>query len=141
MGKLSNANCNSPFYPPALYQIAFLQNDAAGMAQQVAWSAGKPGVEDELLGLEAETAAYSGRLREAREFSRRAMDSAERAEEKETAATYSALSGLREALFGNAEEARQRCHFGDRDVRQAAMCSTALRLPWRMRGTMGERKH
>jgi len=96
----------SSYYPPALYQTAFLQNDAAGMAQQVARSAGQPGVEDELLGLEAETAAYSGRLREAREFSRRAMDSAERAEEKEPAATYSALSALREAFFGNAEEAR-----------------------------------
>jgi predicted Zn-dependent protease len=78
------------------------------MAQQVARSAGQPGVEDELMGLEAETAAYSGRLRDARDFSRRAMDSAERAQEKEAAATYSALSGLREALFGNAEEARRR---------------------------------
>jgi eukaryotic-like serine/threonine-protein kinase len=96
------------FFPPALYQIAFLQNDPAGMAQQVARSAGQPGAEDELLGLEAETAAYSGRLREAREFSRRAVDSAERSQEKEAAATYSALSGLREALFGNADEARRR---------------------------------
>ncbi len=49
-----------------------------------------------------------GGLKEAREFTRRAMDSAERAQEKEPAATYTALSGLREALFGNAEEARRR---------------------------------
>ncbi len=98
----------NPFFHVPLYQIAFLQNDAVGMAQQVARSAGTPGAEDELLGLEAETAAYYGRLRDAREFSRRAMDSAERAQEKESAATYSALSGLREALFGNAEEARRR---------------------------------
>jgi len=98
----------NPFFDVPLYQIAFLQNDAVGMAQQVARSAGTPGAEDELLGLEAETAAYYGRLRDAREFSRRAMDSAERAQEKESAATYSALSGLREALFGNAEEARRR---------------------------------
>ncbi|MGB9469239.1 MAG: protein kinase [Candidatus Acidiferrum sp.] len=97
-------------YPPFhndLYMIAFLQNDAAGMAQQVAWSAGQPGVEDWLLNLEANTAAYSGRLREAREFSRRAADSAGRAGEKEVAATYFALSGLREALFGNANDARR----------------------------------
>jgi eukaryotic-like serine/threonine-protein kinase len=99
---------DSPLLHPALYGLAFLQNDAAGMEQQVAWSAGKPGVEDELLGLEADTAAYSGRLTQAREFSRRAVDSAERAAEKEAAATYSALSGLREALFGNADEARRR---------------------------------
>jgi tetratricopeptide (TPR) repeat protein len=36
------------------------------------------------------------------------VDSAERADEKESAATYVALIGLREALFGNAEEARRR---------------------------------
>jgi hypothetical protein len=66
--------------------LAFLQNDAAGMKQQVAWATGKPGMEDGLLDVEANTAAYSGRLRKAREFSRRAMDSAERAEEKETVA-------------------------------------------------------
>jgi tetratricopeptide (TPR) repeat protein len=40
-----------PFFHFALYPIAFLQNDVAGMAQQVAWSAGKPGVEDCLLNL------------------------------------------------------------------------------------------
>jgi hypothetical protein len=100
-----------PFYHTSLYEIAFLQNDAAGMAQQVAAAAAQPEVEDELLGLEASTAAYSGRLRKAREFSLRAMDSAERADKKETAAIYSAVSGLREALFGNADEARRRVTF------------------------------
>jgi tetratricopeptide (TPR) repeat protein len=107
-GQALERKLNHPLFHLALYQIAFLQNDAEGMAQQVAWSAGKSGIEDSLLGLEADTAAYSGRLRKAREFSRRAMDSAERAEEKEAAATYSAGSGLREALFGNADEARRR---------------------------------
>ena len=94
-------------FPLLLYQIAFLQNDTAEMARQVASSAGTPGIEDWLLGLEADTAAYSGRLRAAREFSRRAMDSAERAGEEEAVATYSAGSGLREALFGNADSARR----------------------------------
>ena len=58
-------------FPPAhigLYQIAFLQNDVSGMAQQIAWSAGKPSAEDELLGLEADTAAYFGRLRKRASF-------------------------------------------------------------------------
>jgi len=97
-----------PFFPLAQYQMAFLQNDAAGMRQQVALSAGQPGVEDTLLAYEADTAAYSGRIREAEELARRAMESAERAGEKEKAASFSATSGLREALFGNAEEARRR---------------------------------
>ena len=92
----------------ALYQIAFLQNDVAVMTQQVAWSVGKPGVEDVLLNYEADTAAFSGQMRKARDFSRRAMDSAERAEQKEAAATYSAMAGLREALFNNPDEVRRK---------------------------------
>ena len=101
-------NLDSPPLRFKLYVLAFLKNDAAGMAQQVAWSAGKPGVEDALLGGEADTAAYSGRLAKARELSRRAVTSAERAEEKENAAGNEAEAALREALFGNAAEARQR---------------------------------
>jgi eukaryotic-like serine/threonine-protein kinase len=98
----------SSFFHLALYQIAFLQNDSAGMAQQVSLSTGTPGLEATLIANEADTAAYSGRLRIAREFSRQAVDSAERAGDKEAAATYSALATLREALFGNADEARRR---------------------------------
>ena len=96
----------NPFFPAALYQIAFLQNDAAGMAQQVARSADE--VKHTLLANEADTAAFSGRLRNARGFSRQTVDFAEQSGEKEAAATYSALSGLREGLFGNADEARRR---------------------------------
>jgi hypothetical protein len=99
---------DSPFLRYDLYELAFLQNDAAGMAQQLAWSAGKPGVEDLLLALEADTAAYSGGLRKARDLSRRAVASAERVEQKETAAHYEADAALREALFGNAADARER---------------------------------
>jgi predicted Zn-dependent protease len=77
------------------------------MARQVAWSAGKPGLEDQLLALESDTVAYSGRLRDARGFSRSAIDSVDRGETTEPAALYSVLSGVREALFGNAQEARR----------------------------------
>jgi len=130
-GQALGRKLNHPFFSIALYEIAFLQNDAAGMAQQVARSAGTPGVEDELLGLEADTAAYSGRLRGAREFSRRAVDSAERAGTKEAGAMYSALSGLREALFGNAEEARRRASLAmrrstGRDVQYGAALGFAF---------------
>jgi eukaryotic-like serine/threonine-protein kinase len=122
---------DSPSLRFFLYQLAFLQNDAAGMAQQVAWSAGQPGVEDVLLANEADTAAYSGRIGEAREFSRRAVASAERAEEKEVAASYEAEAAVREALFGNAVEARQRAAAAlalsaARDVQYGAMLAVAL---------------
>jgi eukaryotic-like serine/threonine-protein kinase len=99
-------NLDSPDLRGELYWLAFLQDDAMGMAQQVAFGSGKPGVEDWLLGNEADTAAYYGHLRKAREFSERALASAERAEEGETAAGYEAEAALREALFGNRTEAR-----------------------------------
>ena len=90
-----------------LYLLAFLQNDAAAMAQQEAWTVGKRGAENNMLAARADTAAYSGRLREARDLSRQAMDSAERADLTEAATTYAAGAGLREALFGNRDEARR----------------------------------
>jgi eukaryotic-like serine/threonine-protein kinase len=92
---------------PILYGIAFYRNDTAEMARQVTSASGKPGEEDLLLALEADTAAYFGHLRRAREFSRRAADFAEQAGKKETAATYYAVSALRDALFGDATKARQ----------------------------------
>jgi hypothetical protein len=91
-----------------VYELRFLQNDAAGMSQQVAWATGKPGEEDGFLGLEAQTAAYSGRLGRARDLTRQAVVSAKRAEEPERAAGYEADAALREALFGNPAEARER---------------------------------
>jgi tetratricopeptide (TPR) repeat protein len=112
---------DNPLFYFGLYQIAFLQNDTAGMAQQVAKAAGQPGWGDGILGMEADTAAYSGRLKLARDFSRRAMDFAEQAWEKDPPAIWSVTSGLREAWFGNADEARRRVALalsrsGSRDV-------------------------
>jgi hypothetical protein len=112
---------DNPLFYFALYQIAFLQNDNAGMAQQITKTSGRPGWADQFLALDADTAAYSGRLKDARELSRRAMDFAEREGEKDPPAMYSATSGLREAWFGNTDEARRRVTLalsrsGSRDV-------------------------
>jgi Tfp pilus assembly protein PilF len=90
-----------------LYQLAFLKNDSANMAKQVSWASGKPGKENVMLYLEASTAAYSGKLAAAREFSRQAATSADRAGEKEMGAGCEAAAALWEALYGNAQEARQ----------------------------------
>jgi DNA-binding winged helix-turn-helix (wHTH) protein/tetratricopeptide (TPR) repeat protein len=99
---------DSPSIRYDVYQLRFLQNDAAGMSQQVAWGTGKLGVEATFLGLEANTAAYSGRLGRARDLSRQAVISAKRAAEPEKAAECEADAAIREALFGNAAEARER---------------------------------
>jgi predicted Zn-dependent protease len=77
------------------------------MAQQVAWSEGKPDAEDQLLASQACTAAYYGRLTNAREYLRRAVASAERNKKKEGAAGYKAREAAVEALFGNADKASQ----------------------------------
>ena len=124
-------NHDSTWLRMNLYTLAFLQNDAAAMAQQVAWAAGKSGVEDWLLTNEADTVAYFGRLMKAREFSSRATASAEQAGNNETAAGYEADAALREALFGNAAEARQRVAsaFGlstGRDVQYRAALALTL---------------
>ena len=100
-------NLDSPSLHMADYQLAFLQNDPAGMQRELAWAAGKSGIEDSLMASEADAEAYVGKLQAARELSRRAMLSAQQADETETAANYLASSALRESLFGNADEARR----------------------------------
>jgi hypothetical protein len=65
--------------------VDFLAHDAAAMEQPVACATGKPGVEDQMLFLESETAAYYGEFTKSREMTRRAADSAQRASEKKPA--------------------------------------------------------
>ena len=90
-----------------LYGIAFLEEDVAGMEHQIAWAAGKPGAEDLLLSLASDSEAFYGRLSKARAFSLRAIDSALRSNQTETAAGWQMNAALREAEFGNAIQARK----------------------------------
>jgi tetratricopeptide (TPR) repeat protein len=89
------------------YFLAFLRHDEAEMARQLAWGSGKPGDEDPLLDTQSDTEAYYGRLSAARDFSRRAADSALRADSRETAALWRVNGALREAEFGNAQLAQK----------------------------------
>jgi eukaryotic-like serine/threonine-protein kinase len=113
-----------------LYDIALYRGNAAEMGRQVSRATGVPGVEDLLLASDADTSAYFGHLGKARELSRQAADSAQLAAEKETAAGYYAVSALREALFGDAAEARQQASVAKRrstgrDVDYAAALALA----------------
>jgi tetratricopeptide (TPR) repeat protein len=58
-----------------------------------------------MLALQADTEAFFGHLRKARELSQRAVESARKAELAEPAATWQGLAALREAAFGNNNEA------------------------------------
>jgi len=90
-----------------LYLLYFLRGNIKGMEQQLAWAAGRPGDEDVMLSGQADTEAYYGRLMRARDYSRRAMEAAVRADSKETAALWRAAAGLRESEFGNPAAAGQ----------------------------------
>jgi serine/threonine protein kinase/tetratricopeptide (TPR) repeat protein len=124
-------NLDSPYLRFDLYRLAFLQNDTAGMAQQVSWAVGKRGVEDVLLGNEADTSANFGQLGNARELSRQAHSSATQSQQRETAALHEAAAAIREALFGNAGEARKwaastKQLWNSRDVQYGALLALAL---------------
>jgi eukaryotic-like serine/threonine-protein kinase len=97
-------------YPDAhayLYGVAAAQGDVAEMRRQVTWSNGKVGIEDVILAEQADTEAFHGRLSEAREFSRRATELAQRAGNRETAAMWQMSAALREAEFGNGQAAKR----------------------------------
>jgi serine/threonine protein kinase/Flp pilus assembly protein TadD len=90
-----------------LYSLAFLSGDTAEMDREVSWAAGRPGEEDQILNIDADTQAYHGRLEKARDLARRAADLAIRTDDKESAAQWLVFQGLREAELGNAAASRQ----------------------------------
>jgi eukaryotic-like serine/threonine-protein kinase len=98
---------DSPSIRFELYQLAFLQSDDPGMAEQLKWAADRPGDDAVLLYYQADTAAYYGQLNKARELSKQAVLAAERAGRKERAAGCQAAAALREALYGNGAEAKR----------------------------------
>jgi tetratricopeptide (TPR) repeat protein len=89
----------------ALYALAFLGADSAAMAEQQQWFAGKS-EENMGLALASDTEAYGGHVGKARELTKRAVDSAIRADSKETGAIWQAIAAQRGAAYGNATEAR-----------------------------------
>jgi serine/threonine protein kinase/Flp pilus assembly protein TadD len=115
-----------------LYALAFFQGNVAAMKQQADWTIGKPSAEDLMLSLESDTEGWSGRLGKARELSRQAIESARRSDEKEPAALRQANAAIREALFGNADAARQNAAAavalapGSRDAESQAALAYAL---------------
>jgi serine/threonine protein kinase/tetratricopeptide (TPR) repeat protein len=100
-------NFDDLFIRSNLYALAFLSGDTAEMERDVAWAAGRPSEEDQMLNAHADTQAYYGRLEKARDLARRATDSAVRADAKETGAQWLAFQGIREAELGNVIAARQ----------------------------------
>ena len=113
------------------YSIAFYRDDREGMAQEASAAKGKAGIEDLVLELDADTAAYFGQLRKARGLSERAADAAERSAGKEISAQYHAASAVREALFGEAGRAKEQAmiaknYVSDRDIAYGVALAVAF---------------
>lgn len=127
-----------------LYTLAFLKADAARMQEQLAWSEGKKSGNDSMLAVQADTEAYYGRLKKAREFTRRAVLAAESAELKESAALWAAQAGLREVMFGYVSEAQENAQealklkLDSKDVNALAALIFALTGNPRAQGIAGD---
>ncbi len=95
----------------AMYGLAFLGSDSQTMAEQQQWYTSKL---DENLGLSlaSDTEAYAGRLHKARELTNQAVDSAIRADSRETGAIWRGIAAQREAAFGNVGDAKQTAEEG-----------------------------
>ena len=118
LGQLDEANAvyqqavakkldNSSTIHQTLYGLYFLQNDAAGMKKEAAWAVGKPGLDDYMLSAQSDTAAFRGQFRDALNLSQRAVATAQRNGEQETAADWTANAALRASLFGDSAQARE----------------------------------
>jgi eukaryotic-like serine/threonine-protein kinase len=88
------------------YVLAFLMGNRAEMAQLASAAMGKAGSEALLLATQADTEGWYGKLKDADELTRRAMDSALHNDAKESAAAYQVVAALREVESGNRDRAR-----------------------------------
>jgi serine/threonine protein kinase/Flp pilus assembly protein TadD len=88
-----------------LYRIAFVKGDAVEMKKEIDWASGKP-EEYAAQTWQADSAAFSGQLRKAREFSTTAIEMAQRRDLKEVAAQITAGAAARDAQLGNCSEVK-----------------------------------
>ena len=89
------------------YLLAFVHNDEAAMARALAAAPGEAEPERSLSVVLADTAAWKGQMRQARELSQQAADSARRNDLAGVASLDLAQAAVREAIVGNGHEARR----------------------------------
>jgi eukaryotic-like serine/threonine-protein kinase len=95
-----------PRFKERRYHLAFLQGDKSKMAQLESSAMMDPENEDTMLASQADTAAWYGKLRAARELDLRASSFALHKQSTETAAKYRAISALFEVAAGNLDQGR-----------------------------------
>jgi tetratricopeptide (TPR) repeat protein len=109
------------------YELAFLKGDTSEMERLAAEARGKPGAEDIVLGLHADTQAGYGRLRSARELWRQAEESARRNDAPERAAYLQSRAAVFEVELGERQQASADANAALKQTpQQAVMCQAAL---------------
>jgi eukaryotic-like serine/threonine-protein kinase len=106
LGQAEARKIESPTFGQLRYEIAFLGGNSAEVERQFATSMEQG--EDGVLAVQADTEAYYGHLAKARELTRRAVALARSHGEPESAIGYEVIGALREADFGNFQEARSK---------------------------------
>ena len=89
-----------------LYRIAFVQGDVEGMKREIDWATGKP-EEYAAQSWQADSAAFHGQLRKARQLSTSAFELAQRRDLKEVAAQISAGAAARDAQFQDCKTVKE----------------------------------
>ena len=113
----------SPYFYYLGYYLGFLQQNSVRMQQSYAWGEGRPGVEDWFLAGHAGIEAYYGRLRNARQLEKQAVDSAVRSDRRYAAADCSKQYALIAAWTGKTSEARE---FASDGLKLSALPEMAL---------------
>ena len=111
-----------------LYQLAFIEGDAAGIRRELDWASGKP-EEYSALVWQSQAATFGGEWRKAQKFARRAIDLATRSDTVEVAARYATEQALWGAVFGDCRQAESDATRGLNLARgRAALPRAALAL-------------
>jgi eukaryotic-like serine/threonine-protein kinase len=113
------------------YDIGFLKGDQKEMKRIAARARERSGGEIWISNHEAFALAYLGRLQYARSLTRRAVQQAQQADQQERAGQWQAGGAVREALFGNAPEAKKNAIAAlklsrDREVEYGAALALAI---------------
>jgi eukaryotic-like serine/threonine-protein kinase len=113
------------------YDLGFLKADREEMERQAVRARERSGGEIWISNHEAFTLAYLGRLQFARSLTRRAVERAQQAIQGERAGQWQAGAAVREALFGNASEAKKKAIAAlklsrDREVEYGAAVALAF---------------
>jgi eukaryotic-like serine/threonine-protein kinase len=88
------------------YDLAFLKGDQSGMQQTIERAQQRSAAENWIFSREANVFAYHGQLTKARAKTKSAVAQARQSGQPERAALWEAGTAVREAVFGNAREAK-----------------------------------